>query len=137
LSDTWSLGAIGVANCDLSVHGPNGFFRAFKGSVAGLRSAQLDVQTDYDEKGGDLTLFIRNPAAVPAHVVFLDKYKGQKFDVTIMPGARVSPRLSLDRESGWYDLVITVESESSIEYHFAGHVENGKDSISDPAIGAF
>jgi phospholipase C len=135
LSDTWSLGAIGVPDCDLSVYGPNGFFRAFKGSVSSLRRAQLDVRTDYDEKGGDLTLIIRNPAARPAHVFVFDKYKGQKFDATIMPAAAVSARLSLSREFGWYDLIITVESETSIEYHFAGHVENGKDSISDPMLG--
>jgi hypothetical protein len=30
--------------------------------------------------------------------------------------------------------VITVASDASIKYHFAGHVENGKDSISDPAL---
>jgi hypothetical protein len=37
---------------------------------------------------------------------------------------------------GWYDLVITVEGDPGFEYHFAGHVETGEDSISDPAIGA-
>ncbi len=137
LSDTWNLGAIGVADCDLSVYGPNGFLRAFKGSVSGLRKAQLDLRTDYDEKSGDLTLVMKNLSTLPAHVFVLDKYKGQKFDVTIMPGATVSDSLSLSRESGWYDLVITVEAEPSMEYHFAGHVENGKDSISDPAMGTF
>src|SRR5215475_14132894 len=68
LSDTWNLGSIGIPNCDLSVYGPNGFLRAFKGSVAGLRTSQLDLQTDYDEKDGDITLVITNLSAKPAEV---------------------------------------------------------------------
>ena len=42
---------------------------------------------------------------------------------------------SLNRFSSWYDFVITVASDSSIEYHLAGHLETGTDSISDPALG--
>jgi hypothetical protein len=30
--------------------------------------------------------------------------------------------------------VITVAADASIEYHFAGHIEDGNDSITDPAI---
>lgn len=50
-------------------------------------------------------------------------------------GAAVAEQRSLSRESGWYDFVITTDADASIEYHLAGHVENGEDSISDPAIG--
>src|SRR5262249_22326027 len=34
LSDTWQLSSIGIALCDLSVYGPNGFYRRFKGAVS-------------------------------------------------------------------------------------------------------
>jgi phospholipase C len=36
---------------------------------------------------------------------------------------------------GWYDLGIRVESEPGFLRRLAGHVENGKDSASDPALG--
>jgi phospholipase C len=137
LSDTWNLGAIGVSNCDLSVYGPNGCLRAFKGSVAGLRTSQLDVRTDYDQINGNVTLVITNLSTQSATVNVLDKYSGKSDALVINPGATVLAPRSLIRESGWYDLVITVAADLSIEYHFAGHVENGKDSISDPALGAF
>jgi phospholipase C len=135
LSDSWPLGAIGVPDCDLSVYGPNGFLRAFKGSVSGLRRAQIDVKTVYDEKGGDINLFVTNPSTQPVNVFLLDKYTGKTATTTINPGATASDHRSLSRESGWYDLVITVDADPTIQYHFAGHVENGKDSISDPGIG--
>ena len=81
LSDTWNLGAIGVADCDLSVYGPNGFFRAFKGSVSALRTAQLDLQTDYDEILGDITLVITNLSTQSAKVSILDKYRDRSVDL--------------------------------------------------------
>jgi predicted nucleic acid-binding protein len=34
-----------------------------------------------------------------------------------------------------YDLVVTVANDPGFEYQIAGHVENGEDSISDPAMG--
>jgi len=88
LSDTWNLGLTGVGECDLSVHGPNGFFRAFKGTVPALARA-LDVRAAYDEKGGDITLVIANRSAQSAKVFILDKYKGKRLDMLIGPNASV------------------------------------------------
>jgi phospholipase C len=42
---------------------------------------------------------------------------------------------SLKRTSGWYDLAIAVEGDSQFEYRFAGHIEDGEDSVSDPLMG--
>src|SRR6185436_5564360 len=86
LSDAWSLGAIGVADCDLSVYGPNGFFRAFKGSVAALRQNQLDIRADYNERLADITLLITNPSTQSVTVFVLDNYKHQTTTLVIGPG---------------------------------------------------
>src|SRR5262249_12263455 len=121
LSDTWDFGAIGLPNCDLSVYGPNGFLRAFKGSVSGLKDSQMDVQTDYDEKNGDITLVITNLSAKTVQSLRSRQVHGATVELTINPRATVLDRRSLDRQSGWYDLVITVAADATIEYHFAGH----------------
>jgi phospholipase C len=42
---------------------------------------------------------------------------------------------SLEEFRGWYDLVIKVEQDPTFEYRFAGHIETGRESISDPAMG--
>jgi phospholipase C len=39
------------------------------------------------------------------------------------------------RSSGWCDFVITIGSDSSIQYWLAGYLETGKASISDPLLG--
>jgi phospholipase C len=36
---------------------------------------------------------------------------------------------------GWYDVVVTVAEDAGFEYRFAGHIETGRDSMSDPAMG--
>jgi phospholipase C len=36
---------------------------------------------------------------------------------------------------GWYDLIVTVAEDPSFNYRLAGHVETGRDSFSDPALG--
>jgi hypothetical protein len=41
------------------------------------------------------------------------------------------PQHAVDR----YDFVITVASDQGFSYELAGHLETGKDSISDPAMG--
>ena len=135
LSDTWNLGSIGLSTCDLSVFGPNGFLRAFKGSVPELRGAQLDVRADCDERENGFTLIIENRSSQSARVSILDKYTSRSVDLVIRRRDTETIHWSLDRMYGWYDFVIKVDGEPSIEYHFAGHVETGKDSISDPALG--
>jgi hypothetical protein len=35
----------------------------------------------------------------------------------------------------WYDLLVTVQGDPQFRYRYAGHLENGRDSISDPAMG--
>jgi phospholipase C len=42
---------------------------------------------------------------------------------------------SLTQFFGWYDLIVTVAADPTFKYRLAGHVETGKDSFSDPALG--
>jgi phospholipase C len=41
----------------------------------------------------------------------------------------------LYRTHGWYDLVLAHAGDASFRYQYAGHVENGQDSVTDPAMG--
>ena len=135
LSDTWSVGA---SDYDLSVSGPNGFLRAFRGSVSGRGRANLDVRATYDDEGNGISLVISNEASQhAAKVSVLDVYKGERIEHVLEPGESVSKDWSLRGMYGWYDLVITVEGDGGFTYQFAGHVETGEDSISDPAMGAW
>src|ERR1700692_85041 len=60
ISDSWTLSANSRGAYDLSVYGPNGFLRSFKGSSSGQNIANLDIETRYDESGLGITLDITN-----------------------------------------------------------------------------
>jgi phospholipase C len=62
------------------------------------------------------------------------RYQSQSTRLSLRPGATESRQWSLGRTHGWYDLVVAVRG-GTFQYHYAGHLENGEDSISDPALG--
>jgi phospholipase C len=132
LADTWSA----VSSYDLSVYGPNGFVRFFKGSV-GASAASLDVISKYHrgEDSGSIELTITNLASSPAKVSVLDAYSGDVRAKQLHSGQELEKELELEEFGGWYDLIVTVAGDPSFSYRLAGHVETGRDSISDPALG--
>jgi phospholipase C len=127
LTDTWDIGS----TYDLSVYGPNGFFRSFKGGS----QASLDVEASYDERHNEFSLEVNNLGSERAEVTVSDGYTSRETTLSLNPGRTGTVQWSLARTRGWYDLVITVGADSQFEYRYAGHLENGDDSISDPAMG--
>lgn len=129
LSDTWS-----AERYDLSVQGPNGFLRKFKGDNSSPRNALLEVAACHDEADGAITLILTGSYSTH-QVRVLDHYTGETFVHAL--GAHESLRKHWPslRHSGWYDLTIQVAGDPGFEYRLAGHVETGEDSVSDPAIG--
>ena len=65
----------------------------------------------------------------------MNAYRSRGMNSVLGPGDTDSKSWSLKATGGWYDLTITVENDPHFEYRFAGHMENGEDSISDPAMG--
>lgn len=60
LSDTWPITRNNLSGYDLSVYGPNGFLRAFRGRISGARAANLDVRAAYDREGNVIRLIVTN-----------------------------------------------------------------------------
>jgi phospholipase C len=132
LAGTWTL----ASSYHLSVYGPNGFVRYFNGSL-GSGAAVLDVRSshDRDDDRGSLQWNITNVAASHAEVHVLDAYTGELSTWLLAPGGTFEGEVSLDRFHGWYDLIVTVAGDPTLNYRLAGHVETGRDSFSDPALG--
>ncbi|MGA9670575.1 MAG: phospholipase C, phosphocholine-specific [Terracidiphilus sp.] len=136
VSDTWGIAATGQTAYDLSVFGPNGFLREFKGSVSGHGSANLHVGSEYDGDGDDIALNIRNAGSANAKVRILNVYTNHATTHELEPGDTFSESWELHGSYSWYDFVVTVDSDPTFEQHLAGHVESGKDGVTDPAIAA-
>jgi phospholipase C len=133
-SGAWAVATVGASHYDLSVSGPNGFLRSFKGTVA-PSGTRLEVQTSSDPKTNRLTLTMTNRSSVALTVDVLDKYSAKTDSDQLDASATVSKRRSLARFDGWDDFVVSVAYDNAFERQVAGHLETGHDSISDPAMG--
>jgi phospholipase C len=134
IADTWTFSDRG-AGYDLSVYGPNGFFRAFKGSLSGHGKASLDCKVRYDVDGYGVGLEISNAGRESAAMQISDAYTGKVIERTLEPGGVRKEFWRLKDSFGWYDLALAINADSGFLRHFAGHLEAGTDSMSDPAIG--
>ena len=116
----------------LKGYGPNGFFREFKG---------ISYKNEVSVK--------LNPVANPLHLQFLiansskeklnisivaNSYKKEKNEFKLKNAAK-EILLDLKSTSGWYDFSVKIAEYPEFEQRFAGHVENGKVSSTDPLMG--
>ena len=142
LSDTWNTARTNQGRYDLSVFGPNGFLRTFRGSFLPQARANLDVDARYDPDELAIELRISNHGPVSCKVSVANAYdngKGQFDDDDharlLRPGQSFDSRFSLRDSFGWYDIAIEADTDPNFLRRLAGHLENGRDSASDPAFG--
>ena len=132
LSDRWS--PTDGAGYDLSVYGPNGFFRRFAGGLS-RTSANIEVKVLPEIEGKVILLAIENLAPVWTNVTIANQYDLREKHFPLPPGGRISVPVLLVSSFRWYDVIITASTDPSFVRHYAGHIENGFDSVSDPHIG--
>lgn len=132
VSDVWSFRGFGQTDYDLSVYGPNGFFRTFKGNIGGQN---LEVLTHYvvDDAPG-IELVLRNRGTESVDVQLKDVYSGNVLMRSLQQGGATAAFFRLAETFGWYDIIVSVQGEAGFERRVAGHVETGQDSVSDPAL---
>jgi len=127
---------------DFTVHGPNGFLRRFAGKQVARHvwnthdRANPEVAEGYDVANGNLQLRLKNDGNTRCQFKIVNAYdSGKPLTHTVRGGDSDTVNLDLRHVYGWYDLTITVDSDASFTRRFAGHVETGKPSMSDPALG--
>jgi phospholipase C len=135
LTDTWEFAADAAAAYDLSVYGPNGFFRHYRGGVLGLTATNLESTVNYDASADSVTLVVKNAGALPASVQVQNAYAGTTTTNVVASGTTFSSVVSLATHAGWYDFILTVESDLTFQQEIAGHLETGRPSTTDPAMG--
>jgi phospholipase C len=117
---------------DLSLFGPNGFFRRFK---AGAAQTPVTAQARYDERHDKIILELTSRAPRRIELTVTDRYSAQRVKLALKPGETRTEDWSLSKSRGWYGLSLTVAGDPNFGICYAGHVENGEPSISDPAMG--
>ncbi|MEV6000541.1 phosphocholine-specific phospholipase C [Streptomyces griseomycini] len=128
ISDTWDPGYSG-GSYDLTVHGPNGFLRVFRG-----RDTSAGCEVTARHTGDDIRLTFVNEGSGAVRLRLADGYAGRPTTVTVRPGATVHRTVDLRTSRRWYDLTVTSPTDPAFLRRFVGHVENGRPGVSDPAI---
>ncbi|SDG38601.1 phosphocholine-specific phospholipase C [Chitinophaga filiformis] len=138
LTDSWPLASFENGLYHLRVYGPNGFYREFMGNE---NDPLVDVVCGYERKGkaftGNVSLQLYNPDKTQAYTVEIidHAYKSGNHKKVLTAGAKSSIVLDLRKSFGWYDFSVRIAGNRTFERRYAGHVENGKTTFSDPVMG--
>ncbi|MBB5062102.1 phosphocholine-specific phospholipase C [Granulicella mallensis] len=136
LSEEFPLSLFADGRYSIDVHGPNGFYRSFTGEP---QATGLQARTSYERQSSHLTgnvqVLLHNPGTQPLKVAVLDNsYKTGTVNKTIRAGHEMSVVLNLKHSHGWYDFTVTADGATSAA-RYAGRVETGRSSFSDPLMG--
>ncbi|MFT4019111.1 MAG: phospholipase C, phosphocholine-specific [Agriterribacter sp.] len=136
LTDEWTIDK----DYHLQVYGPNGFFREFKGTV---NDPLLDVLCEYESAAsgkknltGKIALRLKNTSKQSLTIEVPDNaYKAKTQTRVLGAGAQATITVDTGNYQGWYDFSVKIKGNSDFEKRYAGRVETGKASISDPVMG--
>jgi phospholipase C len=138
IKDSWDSSTLGD-NARLKVYGPNGFFREFHGTQALL--SQIEIGCEYETNkqnnlSGNVVISINNNSQAN----FQCMLKGNGYNLplhtkTIAPGKKEIVQFDLTKSYGWYDISVSSPKYPALLHRFAGRVETGRESVSDPAMG--
>jgi phospholipase C len=142
----WSIADFENNGYQLRVYGPNGFFRELSGNTDDPIYAGCVYERSKDKKHltGNIALQIMSTSDRPLECVITDNaYKTgvrkHNLDMTAdhhfpeKGNALIS--LNLDKSFGWYDITVTVTGNNTFMRRYAGRVETGKASKTDPFMG--
>ncbi|SIQ14362.1 phosphocholine-specific phospholipase C [Chryseobacterium sp. RU33C] len=109
---------------DYEIFGPNGFFRKFQGSI----SPEIEIILENITAKNQVELTVRSNKKKNFSISLEDLYTKNKKTIPVEKSEE-KIIIDLDKFKGWYDLKI---SSNEHLWHFAGRIETGKASVSDP-----
>lgn len=140
LTYNWPVKAFENDNYHLRVHGPNGFYRAYMGDK---NNPNITVNCNYEKSRlnaakltGNIVVNVANSDTKPITVIISDhSYKSGSITKTLAPNSNTAIVLNLSKNHNWYDFIVKVSGNNTYEEHFAGRVETGNITQTDPLMG--
>jgi phospholipase C len=116
---------------EFRVHGPNGFFRGFQDEAP---FTAVTATPHYDSKAKALVLVLNNSDSVPHEISTrpLAYHRTPPRRHRLAPGETIQDSWPIAASDHWYDLEMRC---NKMARRFAGHIETGSVSRSDPALG--
>lgn len=142
INDSWPLDHFENEMYHLCVYGPNGFFREFKGN-ANDPILNIFCVTDRDSKNkltGNIEVHVINedsPTRYNVEVIDNAYKTGTRTKIVNnsgSSGSHASIVMDLSKSFGWYDFSVLITGNTTFVKRYAGRIEIGKASVSDPAM---
>ncbi|WP_439554945.1 alkaline phosphatase family protein, partial [Dyadobacter sp.] len=137
LADQYKVSDFENGNYHLRIYGPNGFFREFTGNQ---NNPLLKVNCEYEARNSKLTgnviISVTNQDNKAHSIELIDNsYKTGSKKKTIAAGSSTQFTFNLAKSFNWYDLSVKVKDSQNFEERFAGKVETGAITKTDPLMG--
>jgi len=130
VSHAWDIEKFKDGKYHLAVYGPNGFFRSFQ-AASGFNDPQIKLY--YNVNLEELIFDIRNTSENTLTLMILDAYENRKHQIELQGLSEKKFRISVKKQKRWYDIQISLP-DTIYSRKYAGRLENGKDSITDPLM---
>ena len=139
LADEWHIADFENNQYHLRVYGPNGFYREFTGDNS---NPQVKVACNYERSRltgkltGNVVLSFTNSDNKPHTIIVTDKsYKTVGQSKLLAPNGEASIAFNMSASHNWYDFGVKLKGYDTFEERYAGHVETGIISKTDPLMG--
>jgi len=138
IKEQWALSDFENNNYHLFIHGPNGFYREFMGDA---NDPLVEIMCGYQNSAsgkptGNIALHIDSAMPNPVVIEIIDNaYKAAPVSKTVDAKSGEKIVLDLSKNHGWYDLTVNIQGNKTFAKRYAGHVETGSPSQSDPFMG--
>ena len=134
ISYDWRLDEFEKGEYHLALHGPNGYYRVYKGDI---NHRTIVIEQRYSLVNEEVVLYIKNQTKHTITLQLTNYYENaQTSTFKVGPEKSHTLKVSTKKTHRWYDIEIR-SLQPSILYsrRYAGRLENGKDSITDPLMG--
>src|SRR5205809_1068987 len=97
----------------------------------------MQYETDKNNKlTGNAELSLKNNTNANLIIEIKDNaYKASTIVKQLNGNAQQTVAIDLSKSVNWYDVSINIKGNNEFERRYEGHVETGKESKSDPAMG--
>ena len=119
---------------DLAVYGPNGYFVHQRGRMS---DTEIRATISYALSPPGVRVELENGDSRALQFSIAEAYTGyENREMEVNAGAAMSWTIPLEASAGWFDVSVTAQGVHGYLRRFAGHVENGQASTSDPGPSA-
>jgi phospholipase C len=136
LKPTFALEQFRGGQFEIEILAPNGFYRRFSGSASESPAVVLTALEEHNgSPTGALAIQVHNPTGSPQTLNVVDNsYGAATITRTVPPGATETIKVPLESSHYWYDFTVQSANSNAVA-QFAGHIETGSPSQTDPFMG--